>query len=234
MYLRICVVCAFVHLCICVFVYLCICVDNLRQHGVPEAKVGGCIIVTAKRKTSDCFDLSISAHICVFRLRPVCVFVLLFQLYDEDRLPARSLQFKFAPINFVQQNMCVRSTSGATEWRHDCLADRWVHALDANWHQSGQQFSQIHKNSVFKTQMHKYTNTQKHKCTNTQIQIHGQMDANWHRAGTRVGTGQHSRCQNEHQLTPGVHYRATPDCAAHHNEHQSTRCRQIQAWPSLV
>ena len=71
----------FAYLCIwfiCAFVYLCICVDNLRQHGVPEAKVGGCIIVTAKRKTSDCFDLSISAHICVFRLRPVCVFVLLF------------------------------------------------------------------------------------------------------------------------------------------------------------
>ena len=98
---------------------------------------------------------------------------------------------------------------------------------------------------------HKYTKTVflKHKCTNTQIhkntnvQIHKYkymdrwmhaLDANWHRAGTRVGTGQHSRCQNEHQLTPGVHYRATPDCAAHHNEHQSTRCRQIQAWPSLV
>ena len=218
------------HLCICIFVYLCICVDNLRQHGVPEAKVGGCIIVTAKRKTSDCFDLSISAHICVFRLRPVSVFVLLFQLYDEDRLPARSLQFKFAPINFVQRNVCVRSTSGATEWRHDCLADRWVHALDANWHQSGQQFSQIHKNT--NAQIYKYkknTNVQIYKYKYMDRWMHA-LDANWHRAGTRVGTGQHSRCQNEHQLTPGVHYRATPDCAAH----QSTRCRQIQAWPSLV
>ena len=168
------------HLCICIFVYLCICVDNLRQHGVPEAKVGGCIIVTAKRKTSDCFDLSISAHICVFRLRPVCVFVLLFQLYDEDRLPARSLQFKFAPINFVQQNMCVRSTSGATEWRHDCLADRWVHALDANWHQSGQQFSQIHKNT--NAQIYKYTNTQMYKYTNTNTWTDGCM--RWMLIGT--------------------------------------------------
>ena len=151
------------HLCICIFVYLCGQSAAARSAWGQSRRLHNCDRQEENLRLLWSFNLG--AYLCISAPTCLCICAAFPQLYDKDRLPARSLQFKFAPINFVQQNMCVRSTSGATEWRHDCLADRWVHALDANWHQSGQQFSQIHKNT--KAQIYKYTKRQMYKYTNT-------------------------------------------------------------------